>query len=68
LLLPGGNWRFTLEALETRRGEAVSAAPGSGHIVRLPVPGAPLDPAQVEFALLVRDLVPPNGNHLSSTW
>jgi U32 family peptidase len=58
LMLPGGNRRFTLEALETRRGETLSTAPGSGHIVRLSVPGEAIDPAQVEFALLMRDLQP----------
>ncbi|SFH85845.1 putative protease [Modicisalibacter xianhensis] len=57
LMLPGGNRRFTLETLETRRGEAVSAALGSGHVVRLPVPGEPIERAQVEFALLMRNLV-----------
>ena len=56
LMLPGGNRRFTLEHIENRRGESVSAAPGSGHVVRIPVPGDAIAPERIEFALLMRDL------------
>jgi len=56
LMLPGGNRRFTLEHIENRRGESVNAAPGSGHVVRIPVPGDAIAPERIEFALLMRDL------------
>ncbi|CAM3407402.1 tRNA 5-hydroxyuridine modification protein YegQ [Halomonas lysinitropha] len=56
LMLPGGNRRFVLEQIENRRGESVGAAPGSGHVVRIPVPGEAIAPERIEFALLMRDL------------
>ncbi|MGY0555590.1 prephenate-dependent tRNA uridine(34) hydroxylase TrhP [Vreelandella sp. 2A-K22] len=58
LMLPGGNHRFVLEHIENLRGEAQSAAPGSGHRVRIPVPKVSITPEQLEFALLMRDLKP----------
>ncbi|WP_457943527.1 prephenate-dependent tRNA uridine(34) hydroxylase TrhP [Vreelandella alkaliphila] len=62
LMLPGGNHRFVLEHMENVRGEAQRAAPGSGHRVRLPVPGVSISPEQSEFALLMRDLGSPRKN------
>ncbi|MFN2331037.1 MAG: tRNA 5-hydroxyuridine modification protein YegQ [Halomonas sp.] len=56
LMLPGGNRRFVLEHIENKRGESVGAAPGSGHVVRIPVPGEAIAPERIEFALLMRDL------------
>nr|WP_299242482.1 tRNA 5-hydroxyuridine modification protein YegQ [uncultured Halomonas sp.] len=56
LMLPGGNRRFTLEALESTRGETIEVAPGSGHVVRLPLPGDAIDPEQAAFGLLLRDI------------
>lgn len=56
LMLPGGNHRFMLKYIENLRGESQRAAPGSGHRVRIPVPGINLQPEQLEFALLMRDL------------
>ncbi|NDL69956.1 tRNA 5-hydroxyuridine modification protein YegQ [Vreelandella alkaliphila] len=58
LMLPSGNHRFVLEHMENVRGEAQRTAPGSGHRVRLPVPGVSISPEQIEFALLMRDLKP----------
>lgn len=58
LMLPGGNHRFKLEHIENGRGEAQNAAPGSGHRVRIPVPGVSIHPEQLAFALLMRDLKP----------
>lgn len=58
IMLPGGNRRFALEYIENQRGEGLRAAPGSGHRVRIPVPGADIQPGQLEFALLMRDLKP----------
>nr|WP_299379268.1 tRNA 5-hydroxyuridine modification protein YegQ [uncultured Halomonas sp.] len=56
LMLSGGNRRFTLEALESTRGETIEVAPGSGHVVRLPLPGDAIDPEQAAFGLLLRDI------------
>ena len=58
LMLPGGNRRFTLAHIENQRGEGVQAAPGSGHRVRVLVAGMNVQPEQLEFALLMRDLKP----------
>ncbi|MTI13722.1 prephenate-dependent tRNA uridine(34) hydroxylase TrhP [Sansalvadorimonas verongulae] len=53
LLTPGGNRTFILDHLEDKNGASVSAAPGSGHTVRIPLPkGLKVD----EFSLLVRNL------------
>ena len=56
LMLPSGNRRFTLEAMEAGNGSALKVAPGDGHRVRLKLPGKALSPDEFEFALLLRDL------------
>lgn len=38
LILPEGNKAFTLEAITSKKGEAMDVAPGSGHIVTIPLP------------------------------
>ena len=56
LVMPSGNIPFELERIESRDGRAVDAAPGSGHVVRIPVP-ATCDVQKIDdFALLVRHL------------
>lgn len=57
LVTPSGNLRFTLPAMENLNGATVDCAPGSGHIVRIPVP--PNAPAQLVHSYLTRIL--PNG-------
>ena len=53
LMTPAGNISFTLDHLQNRDGASVEAAPGSGHVVKVPVPeGAEPD----QHALLVRNL------------
>ena len=53
LMTPAGNVAFNLEHIENRRGESVDAAPGSGHVVKIPKPeGA----HSGEHCLLVRHL------------
>ena len=37
LMNPKGNQQITIERMESERGEARDAAPGSGHVVRIPV-------------------------------
>ena len=38
LILPEGNRAFTLESIENQKGEQMDVAPGSGHIVTIPLP------------------------------
>lgn len=52
LMTPQGNLRFSLEQLENRQGQAMSVAPGDGHVLYLPVPPE----VQVGYGLLMRDL------------
>ncbi len=55
LISPRGNLTFTLEAMENRDGQAVEAAPGSGHRVRCLLPKQP-NLAIGEYSLLMRHL------------
>ena len=38
LILPGGNKAFTLQSITSKKGEPMETAPGSGHIVTIPLP------------------------------
>lgn len=56
LMTTKGNVSFDLGAIIDRNGENTDAAPGSGHIVKIPVPES-LDPGDInEFSLLIRYL------------
>lgn len=55
LMTPSGNASVVVDGLENIRGEAIEVAPGSGHIVRLPLPAA-LEGRDLRFALLLRYL------------
>jgi putative protease len=56
LVTPAGNADFSLQTIIGRDGHSVDAAPGSGHVVRIPLPKG-LDVECIdEFALLVRYL------------
>ncbi len=50
LILPEGNHAFTLESILSKKGEAMEVAPGSGHIVTIPMPCA-----ASEFSLIARN-------------
>ncbi|NRA54981.1 MAG: tRNA 5-hydroxyuridine modification protein YegQ [Gammaproteobacteria bacterium] len=50
LMTPSGNINFVLEQLEDKNGQAITVAPGSGHVVYLPVP----QDIDLAFALLMR--------------
>lgn len=52
LMTPQGNINFTLEQLQTKKGELVDVAPGSGHIVYMPIPKE----IDLSHALLMRNL------------
>jgi putative protease len=56
LVTPACNTSFQLERIESREGECMDAAPGSGYVVRIPLPaGIEVDSID-DFALLVRHL------------
>jgi putative protease len=56
LVTPAGNLSFDLTEIIGRNGKPANIAPGSGHVVKIPLP-AELDPAMIDdFALLVRNL------------
>ena len=62
LVTPSGNLSFDLSDIIGRDGEPAESAPGSGHVVRIPLPEK-LDAAMVDkFALLVRHLPRKNLN------
>jgi putative protease len=56
LVTPSGNLTFELKELINKDGNSADVAPGSGHIVRIPVP-AEADTSRIdEFTMLVRYL------------
>ncbi len=56
LMTPSGNVTFGLNELLNKDGDAIDVAPGSGHVVRIPMP-EDIDPSVVgEFAMLIRYL------------
>ena len=58
LVTPGKNLQFELTEMTDRNGLWTGAAPGSGHVVRIPRPPS-ADAASLDrFALLVRYLPP----------
>ncbi len=52
LMTPNGNLTFTLEQLKNRKGETIEVAPGSGHVVWLPLP----ESVDAGFGILLRHL------------
>ena len=54
LINPAGNRTFLLENLENRQGATVEEAPGSGHVVRIPLPEGHEVSADGGHALLMR--------------
>jgi putative protease len=58
LVTPAGNLSFDLEEIIGRDGQRADVAPGSGHVVKIPLPEQ-LDQVMIDdFALLVRYLSP----------
>jgi len=56
LMTTKGNLSFALPTIMDRNGHSVDAAPGSGHVVKIPVPEG-MDPLNInEFSLLIRYL------------
>lgn len=56
LMTTSGNITFTLEEMKDRKGNTITEAKGSGHIVDIPIPAD----VNMEYALLIRNL--PNSN------
>ncbi|MCW8925431.1 MAG: tRNA 5-hydroxyuridine modification protein YegQ [Xanthomonadales bacterium] len=56
LMTPGGNLTFILRSIIDRDGHSVDAAPGSGHVVRIPLTEGMAKLAIDEFAQLIRYL------------
>jgi hypothetical protein len=51
-MTPKGNINFNLEFMENKKGEAISDAKGSGHIVKIPLP----EDIDLGHAILMRNL------------
>lgn len=56
LMTPTGNTTFQLQAIKDRNNKPVEAAPGSGHVVKIPIPGDTKPEDITEHALLIRFL------------
>ncbi len=57
LISPSGNRSFTLDQIYNRDGDSVGTAPGSGHVVTIPLPGGVDElPADGGHVLLMRYL------------
>ncbi len=56
LVTPAGNVTFGLREMRNKDDAAVDVAPGSGHVVKIPVPEHVNSAALDEFAMLVRYL------------
>ena len=61
LVTPAGTVTFELHELINKDGDAVNVAPGSGHVVRIPVPEAAGDMPLGDYCMLVRYLAPESG-------
>jgi putative protease len=56
LVTPSGNLSFELPEIIGRDGNTTDVAPGSGHVVKIPLPEEPVADMIDEYALLVRYL------------
>jgi putative protease len=54
LMTPAGNCEFTLTELTGESGERREAAPGSGHVVRFPLPEAARELRGADYAMVAR--------------
>lgn len=54
LVTPNKNINFNLQAIENKEGIGISTAPGSGHIVRIPLPEQAALTETGNFAMLMR--------------
>lgn len=56
LMTPTGNIRFNLSDIVSKKGQKMDYAPGSGHVVDIPVELSETDLKEIDFGLLVRYL------------
>jgi putative protease len=56
LVMPSGNVTFDLAEMQNKDDQTVDVAPGSGHVVKIPVPDEVDINSVDEFAMLVRYL------------
>src|SRR5690606_26873853 len=56
LISPAGNMTFALETIENKDGISVSAAPGSGHVVKIPLPRPLASGDDARYAMLMRHI------------
>ena len=56
LMTPKGNITFSLNQLLDKKGNSIDQAPGSGHIVDIPMELEPPEKSEINFGLLVRNL------------
>jgi len=56
LMTPGGNTSFKLDSITDRNGHSVDAAPGSGHVVKIPCTGGMEKLDIDDYAMLIRYL------------
>jgi len=54
LITPAGNMTFAVETIENRDGISVNAAPGSGHVVKIPLPRSLSTGDDARYAMLMR--------------
>jgi len=54
LISPAGNLTFAVAAIENKDGISVAAAPGSGHVVRIPLPEQAALSGASHYAMLMR--------------
>ena len=53
LITPQGNHSFTLTTMENEKGQHTEVAPGSGHVVKIPLQGVTV-PNNGQYAMLMR--------------
>ena len=51
-MTPLGNFNFTLQTMKNKKGEEITDAKGSGHVVKIPLP----ESIDLEHAILMRNL------------
>ena len=56
LVMPSGNITFDLPEIRNRDDQPVEVAPGSGHVVKIPLPDGTTSGRRDEFCMLVRYL------------
>ena len=66
LVTPSGNVTFGLEEMINKDGDAVDVAPGSGHVMRIPVPNGVNEGVIDEYAMLVRYLPRETGEEMTA--